>query len=242
MRKAFAHTGAYDTAIAQHAGRHCPGRRRRSSATPYQALRQPADAVVREDPRPALRRESAPAGGLVRRSPGASQAAGLGAASILQGKELSYTNLLDLDAAARIVLEFDEPAAAVDQAHEPVRRRRPATSAADAYVRAREADSLAAFGGIVALNRPIDRGRGRSDRVDLHRGGDRAGASSSTRARCSQRKPNMRVVVADLDPELIDGVGSPLAFSARCSCSTADRVIEARHPWSAGALPRASRS
>ena len=33
--------------------------------------------------------------------------------TILQGKELSYTNLLDLDAAARIVLEFDEPAAVV---------------------------------------------------------------------------------------------------------------------------------
>ena len=40
-------------------------------------------------------------------------AAGLGEAAILQGKELSYTNLLDLDAAARLVLEFDEPAAAV---------------------------------------------------------------------------------------------------------------------------------
>ena len=38
---------------------------------------------------------------------------GLGAADVLQGKELSFTNLLDLDAAARIVLEFDEPAAAV---------------------------------------------------------------------------------------------------------------------------------
>jgi len=37
----------------------------------------------------------------------------LGAAAFLQGKELSYTNLLDLDAAARIVLEFTEPAAAV---------------------------------------------------------------------------------------------------------------------------------
>ena len=38
--------------------------------------------------------------------------AGLGAPAILQGKELSFTNLLDLDAAARIVLEFSEPAAA----------------------------------------------------------------------------------------------------------------------------------
>ena len=40
-----------------------------------------------------------------------------------QGKELSYTNLLDLDAALRIVLEFTEPAAVGHQAHQPVRRR-----------------------------------------------------------------------------------------------------------------------
>ena len=59
---------------------------------------------------PALRREPAPAGGVVRRG---RRAPALGAAPVLQGKELSYTNLLDLDAAARIVLEFDEPAAAV---------------------------------------------------------------------------------------------------------------------------------
>ena len=58
---------------------------------------------------------------------------------MLQGKELSYTNLLDLDAALRIVLEFSEPAAAVIKHTNPCgaatgsRRRR-------AYVRAREAD------------------------------------------------------------------------------------------------------
>src|SRR6185369_3059976 len=38
---------------------------------------------------------------------------GFGRAEVVQGKELSYTNLLDLDAAARIALEFDEPAAVV---------------------------------------------------------------------------------------------------------------------------------
>ena len=68
-----------------------------------------------------------------------------------QGKELSYTNLLDLDAAARIALEFDEPAAVVIKHTNPC-----GAATADAYIRARDADSLAAFGGIVALNRPID--------------------------------------------------------------------------------------
>ena len=88
-------------------------------------------------------------------------ATGLGAPAVLQGKELSFTNLLDLDAAARIVLEFDEPAAAVIKHTNPCGA---ATGADDrrAYVRAREADPLAAFGGIVGLNRPLDADDGRA--------------------------------------------------------------------------------
>ena len=58
---------------------------------------------------------------------------GLGAARLLQGKELSYTNLLDLDAAARIVLEFDEPAATVIKHTNPSGVATGA-SLADAYV------------------------------------------------------------------------------------------------------------
>ena len=92
----------------------------------------------------------------------------------LQGKELSYTNLLDLDAAARIVLEFDEPAAAVIKHTNPCGVATGAP-AAEAYVRARDADALSAFGGIVGLNRPLDvETRGRIT-VDLHRGRGRAG-------------------------------------------------------------------
>jgi phosphoribosylaminoimidazolecarboxamide formyltransferase/IMP cyclohydrolase len=80
---------------------------------------------------------------------------GFGAAAVHQGKELSFTNLLDLDAAARIVLEFDAPAAAVIKHTNPCGVAS-ATALADAYRHAREADPLSAFGGIVGLNRPID--------------------------------------------------------------------------------------
>ena len=66
--------------------------------------------------------------------------------------------------------------------------RRPATSAADAYVRAREADSLAAFGGIVALNRPIDVADGRGDRLDVHRSGRSRRRSTTARATCSRAR------------------------------------------------------
>jgi phosphoribosylaminoimidazolecarboxamide formyltransferase/IMP cyclohydrolase len=80
---------------------------------------------------------------------------GFGAAVVHQGKELSFTNLLDLDAAARIGLEFEEPAAVVIKHTNPCGVATGA-SIADAYVRARDADALSAFGGIVGLNRPID--------------------------------------------------------------------------------------
>jgi phosphoribosylaminoimidazolecarboxamide formyltransferase/IMP cyclohydrolase len=75
--------------------------------------------------------------------------------TVHQGKELSYTNLLDLDAAARIALEFTEPAGVV------IKHTNPCGVAtggaiADAYVRARDADPVSAFGGIVGLNRGID--------------------------------------------------------------------------------------
>jgi phosphoribosylaminoimidazolecarboxamide formyltransferase/IMP cyclohydrolase len=72
-----------------------------------------------------------------------------------QGKELSYTNLLDLDAALRIALEFPEPVGVVIKHTNPCGVALGATIA-EAYVRAREADPLSAFGGIVGLNRALD--------------------------------------------------------------------------------------
>lgn len=75
----------------------------------------------------------------------------------LQGKELSYNNLVDLEAARRIISEFssEEPAAAVLKHTNPcgvaVAKR-----LSEAYLNAFEADNVSAFGGIVALNQTID--------------------------------------------------------------------------------------
>lgn len=86
-------------------------------------------------------------------------AAGWGTATQLQGKELSYNNLVDLEAARQIIAEFagseDEPAAAILKHNNPCGVAQAATLVA-AYQTAFEADSTSAFGGIVALNRPID--------------------------------------------------------------------------------------
>ncbi|HHP7229938.1 MAG TPA: bifunctional phosphoribosylaminoimidazolecarboxamide formyltransferase/IMP cyclohydrolase [Xenococcaceae cyanobacterium] len=82
---------------------------------------------------------------------------GWASATKLQGKELSYNNLVDLEAARRIITEFptDEPAAAVLKHTNPCGVA-VAASLATAYEKAFNADSTSAFGGIVALNQPID--------------------------------------------------------------------------------------
>ncbi len=82
---------------------------------------------------------------------------GWSAAKQLQGKELSYNNLVDLEAARRIITEFpaDEPAAAVLKHTNPCGVAVSSTLA-EAYEQAFNADNVSAFGGIVALNQPID--------------------------------------------------------------------------------------
>ncbi|MBD2175656.1 bifunctional phosphoribosylaminoimidazolecarboxamide formyltransferase/IMP cyclohydrolase [Pseudanabaena sp. FACHB-1998] len=82
---------------------------------------------------------------------------GWSAAQQLQGKELSFNNLLDLEAARSIVAEFsDELACAVIIKHNNPCGVAIAPTIAEAYQKAFDADSTSAFGGIVALNRPID--------------------------------------------------------------------------------------
>jgi phosphoribosylaminoimidazolecarboxamide formyltransferase / IMP cyclohydrolase len=71
------------------------------------------------------------------------------------GKELSFNNLVDVEAALDAVREFDAPAAVVVKHTNPCGVAT-ASSLADAYRTARDADALSAFGGIVALNRAVD--------------------------------------------------------------------------------------
>jgi phosphoribosylaminoimidazolecarboxamide formyltransferase/IMP cyclohydrolase len=73
----------------------------------------------------------------------------------LHGKELSYNNILDLDAAQRLATLFEAPAAAIIKHTNPCGVATGA-SAADALKLAIEADPVSAFGGIVATNRTFD--------------------------------------------------------------------------------------
>ncbi|MDP3704111.1 MAG: bifunctional phosphoribosylaminoimidazolecarboxamide formyltransferase/IMP cyclohydrolase [Candidatus Omnitrophota bacterium] len=82
---------------------------------------------------------------------------GLGTLRQLQGKELSYNNFLDVDAALRCLLEFTEPTCVIVKHTMPcgVASASPVTLA---YDRAYACDPESAFGGIVGINQPVDQG------------------------------------------------------------------------------------
>jgi phosphoribosylaminoimidazolecarboxamide formyltransferase/IMP cyclohydrolase len=86
------------------------------------------------------------------RTPGA---AGVSKLTQLNGKELSYNNLMDADAAWCLVNEFVQPACAIIKHTNPCGCAI-AADGATAFARAYDGDPQAAFGGIIALNRPVD--------------------------------------------------------------------------------------
>ena len=76
-------------------------------------------------------------------------------AKVLNGKELSYNNLLDLDSALNLVREFRTPAACVIKHNNPCGAALGETLS-DAFQKAYEGDPVSAFGGILAFNRELD--------------------------------------------------------------------------------------
>ncbi len=141
MLKAFQHTAAYDSAIANYlAGEEQPPAQLLKSAALVQALRYGENphqrAALYRDPREPQRPTVA-------------------FAKVLGGKELSYNNLLDLDSALSCVMEFERPTAVVVKHNTPCGVAS-ADTLLEAFRRARAADELSAFGGIVALNGPVD--------------------------------------------------------------------------------------
>jgi phosphoribosylaminoimidazolecarboxamide formyltransferase/IMP cyclohydrolase len=152
-----------------------------------------------------------------------------------QGKELSYTNLLDLDAALRIVLEFKEPAAVVIKHTNPCGAATGST-VVEAYVRARDADSLSAFGGIVGLNRSLDESTARALTSTFIEAVIAPSVEEAARAVLAA-KQNLRVVTTDFgtasrDAEEIRSFLGGMLQQAR------DQVEEAADPWPADAFPK----
>ncbi|MPZ87581.1 MAG: bifunctional phosphoribosylaminoimidazolecarboxamide formyltransferase/IMP cyclohydrolase [Nitriliruptorales bacterium] len=137
--RAFAHTAAYDADIAAWFSRGEPFPERFGPVH-----RKALDLRYGENPHQA-------AAWYAERG----QSWGLGSARQHQGKPLSYNNLLDADAAWGMVSDLDEPCVAIVKHSNPAGMAVAATLA-EAYSPALAGDPVSAFGGIVAVNRPLD--------------------------------------------------------------------------------------
>lgn len=147
---AFQHTAAYDTAISTYLAAQLS---ENSAESPVEL---PASFGRSGTKLQVLRYGENPHQTAAWYQTGAT-ATGWAAATQLQGKELSYNNLVDLEAARRIIVEFidGDPTATIVKHTNPCGSAM-ASSIVEAYTKAFNADSTSAFGGIVALNRPID--------------------------------------------------------------------------------------
>ena len=140
-RKAFARTADYDRAISNKLSGIG------SSATTLPEtldIRLPRRATLRYGENPHQEAAVYGAGG-----------AGVVGAEQLHGKELSYNNLVDLDAAWALVEEFHNPAAAIIKHTNPAGCAEQSTLR-DAYLRALECDPVSAFGGVIGLYREVE--------------------------------------------------------------------------------------
>ena len=234
MKKAFMHTGQYDGMIAMTMAHVEP-----APGTPGTMTRTPVK-VPASPPRPRELRYGENPHQKASWMPSPKEAER--AWQVHQGKELSYTNLLDLDAALRIVLEFSEPGAAVIKHTNPCGVATGETIDA-AYVRAREADPLSAFGGIVGLNRRIDAATAKALTSTFIEAVMAPSIDDDARAILAA-KQNMRVVTADFSRAFEPFMGQEpremRSFLGGVLVQDPDRVIEAQGPWPPPSPPAAS--
>lgn len=146
--RAFAHTAAYDTAVA----RWCAAELAADAGwwPAYAGLALERAAVLRYGENP--------------HQPGAlyvdlEAPPGIAQATVLHGKEMSYNNYVDADAAVRAAFDFDAPAVAVVKHANPcgiaVAQDGAAEPIAAAHAAAHACDPVSAFGGVIAANRPV---------------------------------------------------------------------------------------
>lgn len=195
--KAFQHTATYDTLVSAYL--RSPEDRFPSESTI--AGRKSLDLRYGENPHQA-------AAAYLRLTPGAVPH-GVLAAEKLQGKEISYNNLLDADAAWSAVQGWDRPAVSI------VKHMIPCGLAVrdelvDAYDAALAGDPVSAFGGIVALNRPVDGIVAERLTDTFYEVILAPGFSESARGRFRSKK-NLRLLemnVNDLTPDLTSQIRS----------------------------------
>lgn len=133
--KAFAHTASYDTAVASWFAS-------RSEEPEFFGATGQLKSTLRYGENPHQEARVYATGG------------GLATATQLHGKEMSYNNYQDTDAAVRTAYDFDEPAVAIIKHANPCGVAVGSTIE-EAHKRAHDCDSVSAFGGVIATNRPV---------------------------------------------------------------------------------------
>ncbi len=231
MKRAFMHTGQYDGMIAMTLA-HVDVT---DGAMARRPLKRPT-STPHGGPRP-LRYGENPhqTASWIQFSPESARAW-----QVHQGKELSYTNLLDLYAALRLVLEFKEPTAAVIKHTNPCGVATGATID-EAYVRARDGDATSAFGGIVGVNRAVDVATARALTSTFIEAIIAPSMDADARVVLATRQ-NMRVVTTDFS-KAYEAAGNREPVESRSFLGGAlqqqsDRVTEAADDWPASDFPK----
>ena len=156
-KQAFATTAAYDSAIA-------------NALDKISEAPEPAEPVAKDSqsasppPLPSTLRINMPLAQSLRYGENPHQRAalyadgschGIAGSTQLQGKELSFNNLVDLDACWELAQEFDEPAVIIVKHTNPCGAATGSTIL-EAYQKALASDPVSAFGGVIGINRPVD--------------------------------------------------------------------------------------
>ncbi|GAA4266481.1 bifunctional phosphoribosylaminoimidazolecarboxamide formyltransferase/IMP cyclohydrolase [Frondihabitans peucedani] len=161
--EAFAHTASYDTAVAAYFAENVGVR------AEHEAAREPvlhddaadfeAELTVTAELQHTLRYgENSHQRAAIYAQPGSR---GIAQAEQLHGKEMSYNNYVDADAAVRAAYDFEDPAVAIIKHANPcgiaVGGPLAPDPIADAHARAHACDPVSAYGGVIAANRPVTR-------------------------------------------------------------------------------------
>ena len=151
-RKAYARTARYDGEIATELERLAAAN---GGVTIGPLEKLPARIHIALERRQSMRYGENPHQAAALYVPAGCAAGGLAGAKQLQGKELSYNNLVDLDSAWALAQEFKQPAVAIIKHNNPCGASEH-DSIRDAYLKALACDPVSAYGGVLAVNRPLD--------------------------------------------------------------------------------------
>mgnify|MGYP000054619553 FL=1 len=161
---AFAHTASYDGAVAKWFADELDSEWRREAGQSEDNLTKnpgfPSRLTIEGDLVNVLRYgENSHQAAALYRSAGESAVAGIAQARLLNGKEMSYNNYVDADAALRAAFDHVEPAVAIVKHANPcgiaVADVDAEDAIASAHAKAHVCDPVSAFGGVVAANRPV---------------------------------------------------------------------------------------